>query len=617
MRKLKQEMTSITLAWPFYQYGIDNVGPLPLALGGARFLVVAIDYFTKWVDIKPPASMTGKHMEKFVWEHIVCKFVIPHVVISDNRKLFAEGIFPVFCQKLERRLGRTHQGWVDELQQVLWAHRTTPKYINRETPFNLIYGSEAVVPIEISVEIQRIKEFKARKNEKKCREDLDILEEKREIVSIREAYYKQKLERYYNKCVRPSTFKQGTYVLRLNSAIKADKGPTYSVTNYVVIMAKLSLLGEVFTKRVVTTAFMANLSFTSGTNSATIRRVNEVSSVSPGEISMITILDDLRNQLDGHLKVNQEQSMVNDSLRAELARCSSNLWYAKQAKIAQPTLYDGHALLKPTNTPVRVHDSEESLVQAEVYWLPAKELATQKSNPPKLVTPFVHTRPTPSKFHEHVKEPVQSLDENLVKEVTEFMRMFDELDKEYEQCVLEKKKLQIEKKNILIQTDYLITDYIAKDICSIVLASDRDRPLIEELSSNCVRENSKVIELQIEILKQQQRLAESDKRFFEINQLKEQLQGKDDTIRKLQTQINSMSSFDKQALETELTQLKDVITSVRIQNDWFKIIALTAENAKLKSESLSKMHSEPIVPEKPKVLAPGMYAISSKYIAPP
>ncbi|GKF15642.1 hypothetical protein Tco_0057104, partial [Tanacetum coccineum] len=227
----------------------------------------------------------------------------------------------------------------------------------------------------------------------------------------------------------------------------------------------------------------------------------KVSSMSPGEISMITILDDLRTQLDGHLKVNQEQSLVNDSLRAELDKCKlemqslernkvkhdldktivqrnkrnaeleqenvllksnlskkdesvnflktetkkvlsekkdleeSNPWYAKQAKIAQPTLYDGHALLKPTHTPVRVHESEDSLVQAEVnktkmsdrpgtiqpinyaelnalysqfvpqkelsreqvYWLPADELATQISNPPKPVTLFVHIRPAPSK----------------------------------------------------------------------------------------------------------------------------------------------------------------------------------------------------------------------------
>nr|GEX72883.1 hypothetical protein [Tanacetum cinerariifolium] len=288
---------------------------------------------------------------------------------------------------------------------------------------------------------------------------------------------------------------------------------------------------------------------------------------------------------------------------------SSNPWYAKQAKIAQATLYDGHALLKPVNTPVRVHDSEESLVQDEVS-------RTKMSNRPGTIKPINYAEL--NALYIHFVPQKELLDENLVKEVTELMRIFDELDKEYEQCVLEKKKLQIEKKNILIQNECLITDCVAKDIYSIVLASDKNRPLSEELSLNCVKENSKVIELEAEILKQQQLLAESDKH--------EQLQGKDDTIRKLQTQINNMSmlnvkptvgSFDKQALETELTQLKDTITSVRIQNDGFKITALIAENAKLKSESLSKMHSEPIVPEKPKVLTSGMYAISSKYIVPP
>ncbi|GKE80707.1 hypothetical protein Tco_1550707, partial [Tanacetum coccineum] len=45
--------------------------PLPMALGGARFLVVAIDYITKRVEAKSLVSITGKHMEKFAWEHIV------------------------------------------------------------------------------------------------------------------------------------------------------------------------------------------------------------------------------------------------------------------------------------------------------------------------------------------------------------------------------------------------------------------------------------------------------------------------------------------------------------------------------------------------------------------
>ncbi|GJY32962.1 integrase, catalytic region, zinc finger, CCHC-type containing protein [Tanacetum coccineum] len=310
---------------------------------------------------------------------------------------------------------------------------------------------------------------------------------------------------------------------------------------------------------------------------------------------------------------------------------SSNPWNLKQAKLSRPTLYDGHALLNTTHSPVRVNDSEDALVQAEVS-------RANMSERPGIIKPINYAE-------------LNTLYSHFVpqKELSQ-----EQLDTEYEQCVLEKKNLQIEKKNLLIQNECLITDSIAKDICSIVLASDRDRPLSEELSSNCVKENSKGIEHEAEILNQKRMLAESDKRcsILQKNHIDLQLQGKDDTIKKLQNQINSMSmlnvgptvgSFDKQALETELTQLKDAITSVRIQNDGFKVMnenvkrryqelsetnthsrdaltrkitTLTTENAKLKTELISKISSGPIASEKPKVLAPGMYAISPTYIPP-
>ncbi|GJU44619.1 reverse transcriptase domain-containing protein [Tanacetum coccineum] len=114
---------------------------------------------------------------------------------------------------MERRLGKAHQAWIDELPQVLWAHRTTPKSSNGETPFSLVYGSEAVILIEISVQTKLVQDFDHKENEKRRQEDLDILEEKREMASIKEAHYKQKLEGYYNKIVKTSTFKPGTYVL--------------------------------------------------------------------------------------------------------------------------------------------------------------------------------------------------------------------------------------------------------------------------------------------------------------------------------------------------------------------------------------------------------------------
>nr|GEY50114.1 hypothetical protein [Tanacetum cinerariifolium] len=87
----------------------------------------------------------------------------------------------------------------------------------------------------------------------------------------------------------------------------------------------------------------------------------------------------------------------------------------------------------------------------------------------------------------------------------------------------------------------------------------------------------------------------------------EQLQGKDDTSRKLQTHINNMSMLNVEPtveLSTSNSHSRDMLTR--------KITALTAKNAKLKSESLSKMHSEPIVRETPKVLASGMSKTSTE-----
>ncbi|GJV09259.1 hypothetical protein Tco_1346915 [Tanacetum coccineum] len=262
----------------------------------------------------------------------------------------------------------------------------------------------------------------------------------------------------------------------------------------------------------------------------------------------------------------------------------SNPWNLKQAKLSQPTLYDGHALLNPTHTSVKVHDSEDSLVHAEelsreqVYWLPAEELATQKSNPPKPVTPFVRTRPA--------KSQISTCLRGLNSWIPAFAHV---IDQRTDPCRYPSGSGEFKPVKAILE----------KDICSIVLASDNVVPpnsncLCEELRSNCDREHSKVVELEAE--KKQQMLNESEKRcaFIEKNHLKDQLQGKDDTIRNLQTQINitrmlnvgsTVGSFDKQALETELIQLKDAITSVRIQNDGFKV---ENENVKRHYKELSE-----------------------------
>ncbi|GKF06643.1 hypothetical protein Tco_0037311 [Tanacetum coccineum] len=200
------------------------------------------------------------------------------------------------------------------------------------------------------------------------------------------------------------------------------------------------------------------------------------------------------------------------------------------------------------------------------------------------------------------------------------MRIFDELDTEYERCVLANKNLNIERKNLLIQNDCLIANSLEKDICSIVLASDIVVPpssncLCEELRSNCDREHSKVIELEAKILKKQQMLNESEKRasneIFEINKLKDQLHGKDDTIRNLQTQINITRMLNVGSTVENVNQKRcyeELSKSNAYSRSTFtaKINALTAENTKLKTELSGKKSSGSTTSKKPKVLASGM-----------
>ncbi|GKB97669.1 reverse transcriptase domain-containing protein [Tanacetum coccineum] len=73
-RNSQQNLTPITSPWPFYKCGIDIAGPFSKGPGKVKFLIVAIDYFTKWIEAKPVATITGAQIKKFMWDKIVCRF---------------------------------------------------------------------------------------------------------------------------------------------------------------------------------------------------------------------------------------------------------------------------------------------------------------------------------------------------------------------------------------------------------------------------------------------------------------------------------------------------------------------------------------------------------------
>nr|GEY98489.1 uncharacterized mitochondrial protein AtMg00810-like [Tanacetum cinerariifolium] len=357
----------------------------------------------------------------------------------------------------------------------------------------------------------------------------------------------------------------------------------------------------------------------------------------------------------------------------------ANPWYGKKARSSQPSLYCGEEILKPVHPKPLVHDSEETTALSES---PA-----DVSTPTTPVKPFVKTRPAPSQvreklecikktfpgfeklvkdnsvvrplhvteaiferikmifegqitpFFEWYKQRVLEFNDAIVKEVSEYKRIFDELETEYENTLLAKKKLQIANKNLLIQNDTLLANGIQNDVCAIVLTydhvvaptSDSSNCMFVELQNNCDREHNRVLELEAQhrvleleaqVLETQKMLSNSNSQctilekhyndlqlkfqrykenlknqrtldnsnamasnaIFEIPLLKDQLRERDETVRNLQSEINiskllnlggnddsTASSVNVQALETELCQLKDTITSLRIENDALKV----------------------------------------------
>ncbi|GJT47910.1 reverse transcriptase domain-containing protein [Tanacetum coccineum] len=226
-RNPQQKLNPITSSWPFYKWGIDIAGPFPEGPGKVKFLIVAIDYFTKWIEAKPVATITGNQIRKFVWDNIVCRFGLPEVIISDNGKQFRDNPFKDWCEKLcirQRFASIKHLQTIGIVERANRSLGEGIKSSNRDTPFSLTYGTETVIPAEIGMPTLRTTEVDVVRNDEALEINLDLLEKRREQAAIREAKSKRKIEKYYNAKVRSTSFKPGDIVYRHNDASHAKDG---------------------------------------------------------------------------------------------------------------------------------------------------------------------------------------------------------------------------------------------------------------------------------------------------------------------------------------------------------------------------------------------------------
>nr|XP_025702600.1 uncharacterized protein LOC112803314 [Arachis hypogaea] len=234
------ELSLLTSSRPFSQWGVDLLGPFPVGPGQVKYLIVAIDYYTKWIEAEPLASISASNCRKFMWRQVITRFEIPEVVISDNGTQFTDKKFTEFLtglgirQKfssvehpqtngqaesankiillgLKKRLDNKKGAWADELASVLWSYRTTEQSSTKETPFRLTYGLDAVIPMEIGEPSPRL----LLKGVEEAVEK-DLIDEAREMAHLTETALKQRMALRYNTKVLKREFEPNDLVLRCN-----------------------------------------------------------------------------------------------------------------------------------------------------------------------------------------------------------------------------------------------------------------------------------------------------------------------------------------------------------------------------------------------------------------
>ncbi|XP_075665166.1 uncharacterized protein LOC142634786 [Castanea sativa] len=176
------------------KWGLDIIGPFPRATGNCKFVLVAMDYFTKW------AEFDSKAFRKFCSDLGVKNRYSTSAYPQSNGQV--EAVNKAIVTGLKKRLEGTKGMWVDELPNILWAYKTTPRRFIGETHFSLTCGGEAVIPAKISLCSARISRFVPPENEELIMKQLDSLEECRESMTIRLVEYQQKLARRYNQNIR-------------------------------------------------------------------------------------------------------------------------------------------------------------------------------------------------------------------------------------------------------------------------------------------------------------------------------------------------------------------------------------------------------------------------------
>jgi transposase InsO family protein len=252
-------MNPIVKPWPFRGWGMDMIGKInPSSSKGHQWVLAITDYFTKWVEAIPMKTVTSKDVISFVKEHVIHRFGIPQTITTDGGSVFISAEFRQFCadmgiklirsspyyaqangqaeasnqsliKLIKRKIDEHPRRWHEVLSEALWAYRISCHGSTKASPYNLVYGQEAVLPWEITAGSRRVEfqnDLTAEQYAALMNDNIEELTELRlwSLEKIKEN--KAKVARAYNKKVKPKEFQVGDLVWEAVLPL-GTKDPTY------------------------------------------------------------------------------------------------------------------------------------------------------------------------------------------------------------------------------------------------------------------------------------------------------------------------------------------------------------------------------------------------------
>ncbi|GJX87566.1 reverse transcriptase domain-containing protein [Tanacetum coccineum] len=148
----------------FFKDGIDFMGPFPSSRGN-KYILVAVDYLSKWVEAKALPTNDARVVVKFL-KSLFSRFGAPRPIFVTTRPIFVTISLQNMVQVevtnrglkriLERTVGENRASWSDKLDDALWAFRTAYKTPIGCTPYKLVYGKRCPLNVELETRLIRL-----------------------------------------------------------------------------------------------------------------------------------------------------------------------------------------------------------------------------------------------------------------------------------------------------------------------------------------------------------------------------------------------------------------------------------------------------------------------------